>query len=74
MVKIYRCFVSALGRSSRDDLLTGSLIELGLRLGCGVIAEGVESVQQAQTLLDLGARTAQGTCSRRRAVPTSSRR
>ncbi|WP_432542065.1 sensor domain-containing phosphodiesterase [Kineococcus sp. SYSU DK002] len=60
VVKIDRCFVAALGRSGRDDLLTGSLIDLGLQLGCEVVAEGVETAGQARALRDLGVRTAQG--------------
>ncbi|MGI4896034.1 MAG: EAL domain-containing protein, partial [Janthinobacterium lividum] len=54
IVKIDRCFVSALGRSERDDLLLRSLVSLGLELGCDVVAEGVETVEQAQVLADLG--------------------
>ncbi|WP_049821021.1 EAL domain-containing protein [Kineococcus radiotolerans] len=60
VVKIDRCFVAALGRSERDDLLTSSLIGLGLQLGCGVVAEGVETPEQARMLADLGVTTAQG--------------
>ena len=60
VVKIDRCFVAALGRSQRDDLLTRSLIDLGLGLGCDVIAEGVETPEQAQALVRLGVRSAQG--------------
>ncbi|MBB2899411.1 EAL domain-containing protein (putative c-di-GMP-specific phosphodiesterase class I) [Kineococcus radiotolerans] len=59
-VKIDRCFVAALGRSERDDLLTRSLVELALRLGCDVVAEGVERREQAVALTRLGVRHAQG--------------
>ena len=60
VVKIDRCFVTALGRSSRDDLLASSLVDLGLRLGCEVVAEGVETPEQAEALSHLGVCTAQG--------------
>jgi len=60
IVKIDRCFVDALGRSTRDDLLTRSLVSLGQQLGCDVVAEGVENRQQARTLTTWGVRNAQG--------------
>ncbi|WP_432574362.1 sensor domain-containing phosphodiesterase [Kineococcus sp. SYSU DK005] len=60
VVKIDRCFVAALGRSERDDLLARSLVRLGMQLGCGIVAEGVETREQAQTLTALGVRHAQG--------------
>jgi EAL domain-containing protein (putative c-di-GMP-specific phosphodiesterase class I) len=60
IVKIDRCFVGALGRSERDDLLARSLVLLGQRLGCDIVAEGVENLQQAKTLATMGVRNAQG--------------
>ncbi|NAZ86520.1 sensor domain-containing phosphodiesterase [Kineococcus indalonis] len=60
VVKIDRCFVAALGRSERDDLLAASLVQLAQRLGCGVVAEGVETPEQAAALTALGVRHAQG--------------
>ncbi|WP_432563045.1 sensor domain-containing phosphodiesterase [Kineococcus sp. SYSU DK003] len=60
IVKLDRCFVQALGRSARDDLLARTLIQLGLRLGCDIVAEGVEHPQQVDALTRLGVRTAQG--------------
>ncbi|WP_369056289.1 sensor domain-containing phosphodiesterase [Kineococcus terrestris] len=59
-VKIDRCFVAALGRSERDDLLARSLVELGLGLGCHVVAEGIERREQVQALLAMGVRHGQG--------------
>ena len=59
-VKIDRCFVAALGRSERDDLLAGTLIDLGLRLGCHVVAEGVEHREQVAALTSRGVRHGQG--------------
>ncbi|WP_432511413.1 sensor domain-containing phosphodiesterase [Kineococcus sp. SYSU DK001] len=60
IVKIDRCFVGALGRSALDDLLARSLVDLGLQLGCDVVAEGVEEHEQARALARLGVRNAQG--------------
>ncbi len=60
VVKIDRCFVDGLGRSERDDTLAAALVDLGLRLGCDVVAEGVERQDQADALLRLGCRQAQG--------------
>ncbi|WP_432509166.1 sensor domain-containing phosphodiesterase [Kineococcus auxinigenes] len=60
IVKIDRCFVAALGRRERDDLLTGALVHLAQQLDCELIAEGVETREQAQVLTTLGVRTAQG--------------
>jgi EAL domain-containing protein (putative c-di-GMP-specific phosphodiesterase class I) len=60
VVKVDRCFVDGLGRSPRDDMLARALIDLGLRLGCDIVAEGVERPEQAQALTRLGVRLAQG--------------
>ncbi|NAZ75524.1 EAL domain-containing protein [Kineococcus sp. T13] len=60
VVKIDRCFVQGVGRSPRDDLLVRSLVQLGLQLGCEVVAEGVEDRHQAAALAALGVRRAQG--------------
>ena len=60
VVKLDRCFVDGLGRSERDDVLAQTLVQLGLRLGCEIVAEGVEQPEQVQALTRLGVRTAQG--------------
>ncbi len=60
VVKIDRCFVDGIGRSPRDDTLLAALLDLGLRLGCQVVAEGVERPDQADVLLRGGCRRAQG--------------
>jgi EAL domain-containing protein (putative c-di-GMP-specific phosphodiesterase class I) len=59
-VKIDRCFVAALGRSERDDVLARSLIDLARQLGCQIVAEGIERREQLQTLLEMGAGRGQG--------------
>jgi len=59
-VKIDRSFVVDLttDRQSRD--LTAGTIALAARLGLGVTAEGVETVEQADLLIELGCDNAQG--------------
>ena len=59
-VKLDRCFVAGLGRSQRDDVIAASLVDLALRLGCDVVAEGIEHPEQARALTRLGVRYAQG--------------
>ncbi len=60
IVKLDKCFVDGLGRSGRDDLITSALVSLALSLGSTLIAEGVESPDQARALTRLGCRHAQG--------------
>ena len=60
VVKLDRCFVAALGRSARDELLASSLVQLAQRLGCAIVAEGVETREQAGALSAMGVRQVQG--------------
>jgi len=59
-IKIDRCFVAALGRSERDDLLIRSLVDLALQLGCHIVAEGIEHREQVAVLTAMGVRHGQG--------------
>ena len=59
-LKIDRSFVAGLGERPECEALVSGIIHLGEGLGLEVIAEGVETAQQAERLLDLGARLAQG--------------
>jgi EAL domain-containing protein (putative c-di-GMP-specific phosphodiesterase class I) len=59
-LKIDRSFVAGLGEREECETLVSGIIHLGHGLGLEVIAEGVETAQQAQRLLDLGCRLAQG--------------
>ncbi len=59
-VKIDRTFVAGLSGSEQDRAIVGSVIGLGHSLGCTVTAEGVESEDVAQWLLDAGCDKAQG--------------
>jgi diguanylate cyclase (GGDEF)-like protein/PAS domain S-box-containing protein len=56
-LKIDRSFV---GRIMEDDEIVRTIITLGLNLGLKVIAEGVETVEQAAKLQELGCEFAQG--------------
>lgn len=59
-VKIDQGFIRGLAKSREDRLLVKSVIELGEMLGIEVMAEGVETEADRQTLHKLGCRTAQG--------------
>jgi EAL domain-containing protein (putative c-di-GMP-specific phosphodiesterase class I) len=59
-LKIDRTFVSGLGRSSADEAIARSVIELGGLLGLDVVAEGVEDDLVLNRLRDLGCKQAQG--------------
>jgi len=56
-LKIDRSFVS---RMMEDDEIVRTIITMGKNLGLKVIAEGVEKAEQAEKLLQLGCRYAQG--------------
>jgi len=59
-LKIDRSFIAAAQELSRDHRIVQALIGLGRVLDMGVIAEGVETPEQAQKLRELGCRAAQG--------------
>jgi len=59
-LKIDRSFVARLGEGPECDTLVSGIIHLGEGLGLEVIAEGVETAQQAEHLLELGCHLAQG--------------
>ncbi|MER8716465.1 bifunctional diguanylate cyclase/phosphodiesterase [Mesorhizobium sp. M1295] len=59
-VKIDQGFIRGLAKSREDRLLVKSVIDLGNMLGIEVMAEGVETEADRQTLHKLGCRTAQG--------------
>lgn len=59
-IKIDRSFVAASGDASSDRRIVDALISIGRVLNLGVIAEGVETQEQAQKLRDLECRMAQG--------------
>ena len=59
-VKIDRTFVSGLPGNDQDRVIVRSVIDLGHSLGCLVTADGVESQDVANWLVDAGCDHAQG--------------
>lgn len=59
-VKIDQTFVRELTRDAKDTAIVRSVITLANDLGLDVVAEGVETVEQASVLAELGCRYAQG--------------
>ncbi len=60
MLKIDRSFVNGLQTNARDTAIVGAIIHLAHALDLKVVAEGVESEIQIQTLRKLGCDLAQG--------------
>lgn len=59
-LKIDRSFISELMTDSKDAAITRTIIHLGHSLGLEVIAEGVETKEQVDFLLDIQCEKAQG--------------
>ena len=59
-LKIDRRFVAGLGVRTEDDVLVRAVLRLAGDLGLGVVAEGVETAEQAALLTALGCPRAQG--------------
>jgi len=59
-VKLDRTFVWGIEQDARQHVLTRSVVELAGRLGMEVVAEGVETVEQARLLQEMGCTYAQG--------------
>jgi diguanylate cyclase (GGDEF)-like protein/PAS domain S-box-containing protein len=72
-LKIDRAFVSDLGRADADDAFVRSIVSLADALGLDVVAEGVETADQAEILVSLGCDRAQGYHFARPAPPTALR-
>lgn len=60
VIKIDRSFVTDIARQEIDAQIVEGLIGLARAMGCTVVAEGVETAVQAEALLHLGCRYAQG--------------
>ena len=59
-LKIDKYFVDDMLDDKKSLLLIGSMIEMGHKLGYGIIVEGVETSNQLDILKNLGCETAQG--------------
>lgn len=59
-LKIDRSFISALTTDERNARLVDSMLQLGRSLGIEVLAEGVETPEQADYLREHGCETIQG--------------
>lgn len=59
-LKIDKYFVNDILTDSKTLTIVSSIIEMGHQLGFGIIAEGIETEEQLETLKKLGCETAQG--------------
>jgi EAL domain-containing protein (putative c-di-GMP-specific phosphodiesterase class I) len=60
IVKMDRSFVRELGHGRADDALVRSVVELGDALNMQIVAEGIEEVEQLDSLRDLHCAIGQG--------------
>lgn len=60
ILKIDQCFVQRLGGSPRSSDLVRAILKMGEDLGLGVIAEGIESTEQRESLVELQCGLGQG--------------
>ena len=59
-LKIDRGFISGLCNNPGDRAIVSAILSMAEGLGLGVVAEGVETVEQQQTLREMGCQLAQG--------------
>ncbi|MFO0691425.1 MAG: EAL domain-containing protein [Myxococcota bacterium] len=59
-LKIDRSFVNGVGGNANDESLVSAIVALAKRLSIEVVAEGVETEEQARFLTELGCRELQG--------------
>ena len=60
LLKIDRVFISEIGRNPRDSAIVGAVIVLAGSLGMEIVAEGIETEEQADELRSMGADYGQG--------------
>jgi diguanylate cyclase (GGDEF)-like protein len=60
VLKIDRAFIDGLGTDAEDTAIVASIMSMAHAMGLHVIAEGVETAEQAAELLKLGCGVAQG--------------
>jgi EAL domain-containing protein (putative c-di-GMP-specific phosphodiesterase class I) len=59
-LKIDRAFIAELGRNRKDSAIVGAVIVLASSLGMEIVAEGIETQEQADELRAIGADYGQG--------------
>jgi diguanylate cyclase (GGDEF)-like protein len=59
-LKIDRCFVEATGNDERQSVLLEEIVVMAHRLGLAVVAEGIETEEQLQSIKQAGCPMAQG--------------
>jgi diguanylate cyclase (GGDEF)-like protein len=59
-IKIDRSFISGLGNSDADEAIISAVVSLADRLGRRVLAEGIETPEQARHVIRLGCTLGQG--------------
>ncbi|MFT6261504.1 MAG: diguanylate cyclase (GGDEF)-like protein [Crocinitomicaceae bacterium] len=59
-IKIDKSFILGMSKNKRSLAIVQSIIDMGENLGLSVIAEGVETVEDKETLIKAGCRIAQG--------------
>ena len=59
-VKVDRSFVAEIPRNSEDMAVTAAIVAMAHNLLLTVVAEGVETLEQAQSLRELGCEELQG--------------
>jgi diguanylate cyclase (GGDEF)-like protein len=60
MVKIDRSFVAGLGEHESDSSIVAAIVAMTSALGLDLVAEGVETVEQARHLVEIGCDQVQG--------------
>jgi len=59
-IKIDRAFISGIAEHSNDRSLVRTIIAMAQSMGLDLVAEGIETIQQLQSLRELGCDKAQG--------------
>ena len=59
-MKIDRALVTALDKSKRQQILVRHVVELCSELGATVVAEGIETPDELQAVIDVGTQFGQG--------------
>ena len=60
VIKIDRCFVSRLHHVEENRAVVRAIVQMAAAMGKRVVAEGVETVEERDSLLSLGCREMQG--------------